>query len=245
MSSRPRDDDDEDRWLLARERGEPGPAIADATAAKYTRLHSLIEDRPAVPAGFRPRSGWQQAVLDAIDRGEAEPTPAHSGTLPAQSIDIASRQRTGNKRRIVTVACGLAVAASVTLALKMMRAEPSAELSVIALATAQTTRGEPHELVAGGKAAVRGAIDGPGELRVYDADDVELARCSVTGPDCTVERSGKRTELRLEVALRVAGPLHLVLFSAPIPGPSGGRAGDLEAANRAGILVKPLEKVVR
>lgn len=237
MSSRAHDDDD-DRWLLARERGEPGPPIPAATAAKYARLQSLIEDLPAMPAGARPRPGWQQSVLDAIDRGEAGLTPQ------VQPIDSARRKRIGNKQRVAIVASSLAVAASVAIALKMVPPVPTAELGVTALATGPT-RGGADGLIAGGKAVVRGAIDGPGELRVYDADDVELARCTVTGPDCTVVRSGKRTELRLEVPLRIAGPVHLVLLSAPLPGPSGGRAHDLEAANRAGITVKPLETIVR
>jgi hypothetical protein len=100
-------------------------------------------------------------------------------------------------------------------------------------------------LVAGERAVVRGVIDGPGELRVYGDDDVELARCTVTGPDCTVDHSGERTEVRLELLLPLAGALHIVLLSTPLAGASGGRASDLAAAYRAGITTKSLDKRVR
>src|SRR5690348_8616913 len=62
-----RPDDDDHAWLLARERGQPGPAIDDARARRYGQLGSQIADLPALPAGAVSREGWEQAVLAAID----------------------------------------------------------------------------------------------------------------------------------------------------------------------------------
>jgi hypothetical protein len=121
----------------------------------------------------------------------------------------------------------------------------TAELTIQAVKTGEQMLAGPDELWAGGKAVARGTIEGPGELRAYDAEDRELARCTATGPGCTVDRTGRRTELRLELSLRVPGRLHIVLFSAPLPGPSAGRAHDLEAADHAGITARSLDKTVR
>jgi hypothetical protein len=231
-------EDDEDRWLQARERGEQGPVIAEATAATYAELHALMQDLPAVPVGAQLSPGWQDAVLDAIGRG-AVPAPVE----PVASIADAQAKRS-RRKRVAIVFSGLALAAGVAVVLTVPRA-PTSDLTVAGLSTDGTTRGS-GQLRAGDKAVVHGVIEGRGELRVYDAEDVELARCTVTGAGCTVDRSGERTDLRLELPLNVIGPLRVVLLSAPLSGASGGRARDLEAARRAGIMVvKDLNAVVR
>jgi hypothetical protein len=84
---------------------------------------------------------------------------------------------------------------------------------------------------------VRGVVEGPGELRVYDDTGVEQARCTVPAADCSVDRSGTRTTLRLTMRPRVPGALHAVLFAAPLDGPSQGLDADVEAAGRAGITL--------
>ena len=50
MHDRGPDDDEDHAWLLARERGEPGPTIADARAGRYSQIGTLIADLPAMPA---------------------------------------------------------------------------------------------------------------------------------------------------------------------------------------------------
>jgi hypothetical protein len=92
---------------------------------------------------------------------------------------------------------------------------------------------------------VRGVIDGPGELRVYDETGVEQAHCTVSAADCSVEPSGTRTKLRLTMLLRVPGTLSAVLFAAPLGGPSRGLDADVEAARRAGIALIPKDILVR
>jgi hypothetical protein len=239
-----RDEDDEDRWLQARERGEPGPPIPDATAAKYAELQSLLEDLPVVPAGASLRPGWQRSVLDALDRGDVESAPTASS--PVRPVDIAERKRI-NKRRAAIAASCLAIAASSIIIVKLQQPKATAgpELAINAITAGEPAHLGQDELIAGARAVVRGAIDGVGELRVYGADDLELARCTSTGPNCTVDRTGDRTELRAEIRLPAPGPLHVVLLSAPLPGRSGGRAADLASADGAGIRYKSIDKMVR
>ena len=186
MSSGARnDEDDEDRWLVSRERGEPGPAVPETTAAGYAELQSLLEDLPAVPAGARLRRDWHQSVLDAIDRGDAEAGPA--STPPEdRPIDTARPRQTGSQRRIAIVASGLALAAGVAIVLRMRPSAP--ELTISAVATRGATRSE-HELSSGDKAVVRGVIDGPGELRVLHA-------CSSGEPREPVPESSRAVALR-------------------------------------------------
>lgn len=249
MSSGARDDDnpdDEDRWLQARERGDSGPPIPEATAARYAQLRSLLEDLPAVPAGASLRPGWHQSVLDAIDRGDAEFAPADA-TSQVQPIEVAHRKRIFTRRRVAIACACLAVAAGIVIVLKYVPSTPAAEpeLAIRALAAGEPAYLGQDELIAGGRAVVRGAIHGPGELRVYGPDDLEHARCTSTGLRCTIDRTGARTELRMELELPVPGRLHVVLLSAPLPGPSDGRARDLAAADRAGITFKSIDKMVR
>jgi hypothetical protein len=246
MNSGSREGDDEDRWLRARERGEPGPPIPGVTAATYAELRSLLEDLPVVPAGATLRPGWQQSVLDAIDRGDVESAPA-AASSPVRPIDSAPRSI--NKRRIAIVVSCLAVAAGIVIIVNVKvwpsRSAMEPKLAISTLAVGEPAHLGQDDLIAGATAVVRGVIHGPGELRVYGPDDGELARCTSTGPNCTVERIGDQTELRAEIILTVPGPLHVVLLSAPLPGPSGGRAHDLAVADRAEINYKSIDKLVR
>jgi len=90
---------------------------------------------------------------------------------------------------------------------------------------------------------VKAELDGDGELRVYDDDGVEQARCTVAAPRCTVDRAGTHTRLRLAMPLHLIATLHVVLFYPPLLGPSHGRGSDVEAASHAGIAVKDYDPV--
>ena len=244
MSERERDDNEEVAWLLARERGQPGPAVSDATAARYARLQSLITDLPAMPAGVSPRAGWQQDVLASIDVAEAEPE-APSNLAPVPSIDSAAPERRSTRqRRWAAATASFAIAAAVAILLAVYldrggRGGPAAE-SLVAFEVQPANRSHRSaDPSAGDTLIVRGVVEGLGELRVYDAAGAELARCIGPAPDCTVDRSGTRTTLRLTMVLRLSGALHAVLFAAPLGGPSGGLDADVEAAGRAGIAVTP------
>ncbi|HET7501464.1 MAG TPA: hypothetical protein VFK02_10690 [Kofleriaceae bacterium] len=254
MSSETDEHGEEDRWLETRERGEPLPPIPEAIAASHGRLWSLMKELPAVPADARPRPGWQDAVLQAIDRGDAELPSSERGDaeLPpsdpepqVRPIDSApSKKKMISKRSAVIVAGFLALAAGVLFWVMSHKHTELAVALTIQAVPGETTLADRDDLRAGGTALVHGQIDGPGELRVYDSDDVERVRCSESGPGCKVDRDGRWTQLFLEVKLPLPGPVHVVLLSAPLPGPSGGRAADLAAADRAGITWKPLDKSV-
>jgi hypothetical protein len=245
MSEGDREDDEEAAWLVARERGQPGRTVSDATAARYRQLQALITDLPVTPDGVRPRADWQQDVLAAIDADEAEPDAPRS-PAPAGSSDGATPTRMNARpRRWVVATAIVAMAASAAILLAVYRdsgrrAREPVTGPVLAFDVEPANR--PHrssDPSVGDTLIVRGGVEGPGELRVYDAAGVEQARCRVPAPDCTVERSGQRTTLRLTVPLRVPGALRALLFAAPLGGASGGIDADVEAAMRAGISVTP------
>jgi hypothetical protein len=64
------ENDKEIAWLLACERGQPGPEVSDATAARYAQLKLLIATLPTTPADVAAGGGWQRRVLDAIEAKE-------------------------------------------------------------------------------------------------------------------------------------------------------------------------------
>src|SRR5437762_10951452 len=82
------DDEDDQAWLLARERGEPRPAISEVRARHYAQLSKLIAELPALPAGTVRREGWDQAVLSTIDAEIGRPAD-QNGASPAAVTDEA------------------------------------------------------------------------------------------------------------------------------------------------------------
>jgi hypothetical protein len=244
VSEDEREDSDDVAWLLARERGEPGPIVSAATSARYERLQALIKDLPAMPAGVPPRAGWQRDVLAAIDAGEAE-AEAPSEPAAVRAIDPPPKRTSSSRRRWAAAMAIFAVAAVVVIVLAVSRdrgpgvggAAPTLAFEVQPVARAH--RGT--DASAGDTAIARGVVDGPGELRVYDAAGIEQARCAAPAPDCTVDRSGTRTTLRLTMPLQVPGTLRAILLPAPLGGPSNGMDADIGAAVRAGMAVTSRE----
>jgi hypothetical protein len=235
--------DDEDDWLLARERGQPGPAVSEETVRRYAQLQSLIKDLPAMPAGVTSRVGWEQDVLAAIDKAEAEPgAPRNSTSLPPPTP--AAPQRMSRSRRWAAAAVSIGIAAVVVILLALHRDRGGATVPTLAFEVqpgSRLHRGADPSV--GDKLIVRGVIEGPGELRIYDAAGVEQARCTGPSPGCTVDRADQRTALQLTMLLRAPGALRAVLFAAPLGAASRGLDGDLEAARRAGIAMATLEPV--
>jgi hypothetical protein len=249
VSEHEREDNDDAAWLLARERGQPGPTVSAATTARYARLQSLITDLPAMPAGVSPRAGWQRDVLAAIDATEAEPEHPRN-PAPVRPIDSAPPERMRTRpRRWAAATAIFAAAAVVAILLAMYRdrsGAPDGRLAepTVAFEVAPADRAHrSSDPSVGDTLIVRGGVEGPGELRVYDAAGVEQARCTVPAPDCSVDHSGKRTTLRLTMPLRVPGALRVILLTVPLGGPSGGLDADVKAAVRAGIAVTPRELV--
>lgn len=110
MTDRRPGDDEDHAWLLARERGEPGPAISDARARRYAQLGRLIADLPVLPPAAVEQRGWEQAVLAAID-ADAGPS-AGQGETPSIAATAAASAR---RRTATATAAMLLVAAGVAV----------------------------------------------------------------------------------------------------------------------------------
>lgn len=235
MSEGRREDDDV-AWLLARANGQARPRISDTSASRYEKLEGLLGDLPPTPAGATPTEGWQDRVLAAIDAEEAG--------------------RAASRRRWIAwlIPLGVATAGAAAIGGSLwLRAEPPRAIAIapvldvhIEAAGARLPAVSPA--MVGDAMVVRGAVDGVGELRVYDDAGVELVRCAATGgasaADCRVTHPDARTRLELTMTLRVRGSFHAVLFAPPLPGPSAGRDRDLEAARRASVDVVPAAPVI-
>ena len=249
------DEDDEYVWLLARERGQPGPTVPDGTEERYAQLQSLITDLPAIPAtpgGVSSRVGWEQDVFAAIDAAEAEPEAPRNLSpspvavpVPVPPTDPAGPKRMSSRsRRWSAVIASVAIAAGVAIALAVYRYRGAPAVPTLAFEVELARR--PHrtpDTSVGDTLIVRGVVKGQGELRVYGAAGVEDARCTGPAPGCAVDRSGERTELQLTMLLHVPGAVRAVLFAAPLGEASRGLDADLEAARHAGIAIATLEPV--
>jgi hypothetical protein len=125
MPDRDPDDERDHAWLLARERGEPGPTISETRAGHYAQLGTLIADLPAVPAGTVQRRDWEQGVLAVIDAEVGRPaegsgtpaTPVSDRPLPQKPT--ATKQ---NRRRAVTAAV-FAMVAGVAIVVFLQRGQ--------------------------------------------------------------------------------------------------------------------------
>jgi hypothetical protein len=116
-SERGADDERDHAWLLARERGEPGPTISEIRAGHYAQLETLIADLSAVPAGAVQRRNWEQDVLAVIDAEVGR--PADRSAAPAAAVAPPPRRPTATnsrRRRTVTaVAAAFAMVAGVAI----------------------------------------------------------------------------------------------------------------------------------
>lgn len=119
------DDEREHAWLLARERGEPGPAISEARAGDYAQLGTRIADLPAVPAGTARRHDWERGVLAVIDAevgqtaadGGAPATPASARPRPQTPMAMQRSRR----RTVAAMAAVFAMVAGVAIVVVLPR----------------------------------------------------------------------------------------------------------------------------
>jgi hypothetical protein len=226
---------DDIAWLLARANGQPGPSISETSAARYEKLEVLLSDLPATPAGATPREGWQDRVLAAIDEQEA----GRAASAPGGASVLALRRRTHWLVPVgmLTVAC--AAVTGVALWLRGGAPGPIATAPIldVYVEAAGANLGAKAPAMVGDAMVVRGVVDGAGELRVYDDEGLELARCVAAAQECSVTRSGKRTTLQLTMTLRARGAFHPLLFAPPLAGPSAGLDVDLRAAGAASLDV--------
>lgn len=119
---RTHDNEDDQEWLLARERGEPGPTVSDARARHYMQLRTLIKELPALPGGTVRRPDWEQDVLAAID-GELGAPGHRSEPPPAARIDrpLPQRQAAMRTHRRRAAAAAFAMLAGVVLVVVLQR----------------------------------------------------------------------------------------------------------------------------
>jgi hypothetical protein len=240
VSDDDREDSDESAWLLARERGQAGPTVSAATTARYARLQALITDLPAMPGGVPPRAGWQRDVLAAIDAAEAEPE-APSKPAPVRTNDgEPAKPSSPRRRRWATAMVIFAAAAIVAIVFAVFRDRGPGAPSIAFEVEPSERAHLSTDASVGDTLIVRAVVEGPGELRIYDAAGMEQAHCPEPAADCTVDTSGTHTTLRLRLRLRLPGTLRTILFPAPLGGPSGGMDADIRAAMRAGMAVTTL-----
>lgn len=114
MPERRPGDDSDHAWLLARERGEPGPTIPDARAGRYAQLGALLADLPAMPAGVTQRDGWEQGVLALID-ADAGQLADPSRTPPATDKPLPAEPTARRRRWRAATAAVFVMAASVAI----------------------------------------------------------------------------------------------------------------------------------
>jgi len=231
------DPDEQDyRWLIARERGEPISHVPAAARAPYEQLGALLG------IGEAPSAGFRQRVLDAIDAADAAERAANPVPEPAVVAPVGPlRPKQPARRR--WIAAGLAAMAAGVLVYFAIPRGPQAT-HAIALATevrrdptvrrADPERGDQASI--GDTLVVRAEATGPAEVRVYGGSGERLiASCSDQG-GCAIERDGERRRFVLEVPLAAPGMVHAVVFvGASLPASAGALAPDLEAAASARI----------
>lgn len=223
------------RWLLARSRGEPEPEIPAERAEQYRQLEALFVELPRLPARPVARPGWKERAREALQattsaRQDEAPAPVAANQPSGTVRDMRSRRRLR-----WSAAFGVALtAAAVLIIIRAVRPGelPHASLAITVEAGQDNRGGEP---AVGDAVVVRAR--GVGELRIYDGNGVEQARCGNAGPPCKIERRQEVDTLVLTMSVNKPGILRVVRFSAPLTGASSGMDGDVAAAVRAGIDV--------
>jgi hypothetical protein len=227
-----RREDDDVAWLLARANRQAGPSISETSASRYQKLEGLLGDLPPTAAGATPTEGWQDRVLAAIDAEEA-------GRAASRRRWIAWLIPLG-----VATAGAAAVGGSLWLRAEPLRAIAMAPVIEVGIRAAGASLPGTTVAMVGDTMVVHGAVDGEGELRIYDEGGAELVRCPAPAADCRVTREGARTKLELTTTLRARGAFRTLLFAPPLPGPSAGFERDLEAARAEEVEIVPAEPVI-
>lgn len=212
---------------------EPAPAAAGAEPEAIAPAREPATPEPESIAPARePAAAAPEPIAPAREPAAPEPEPI------APAFPGAAHTAPRHRARRRMVAAAVAAAAAALVVVTVYRGRQDRELGSLAIELMPGPR--PHrgaDPSAGDTLVIRGAVDGPGDLRVYDDAGIEQARCVSPAPDCAIERDGSRTTLRLTVLPTAPGELQAVLFAAPLAGPSRGRDGDVGAATRAGIAI--------
>jgi len=252
--SDPGADDQDYKWLVARERGENIGDVPPAERAPYDQLGELLG------RGVAPSAGFRQRVLDAIDAAEAagagsearprlEPPPARAAEpelapvlqLRPKEEPRERQQKQQTSRRWLAVGGALAAAAAIVVFAMRPGRQTGPELAVAGTiergATAMRAERTSEEAILGDTLAVRAEASGPAEVRVYGGTGGQLlARCDDHGGQdgCQIEHDGERRRFSLSVPLNAPGKVRTVIFGgASVPPSQGSLDQDLEAAGRA------------
>lgn len=235
------DDEDELKELLAHERGEPPAGTSSPALEQYRRLGAMITDLPAMPAGSASTSDWHQRTLAGMQ------TAMQSSASPAKetaAAPAALRARTGSRRSIAFGGVGLVATAIIVIVAIRPPGDPSPATPRLEIAIQRSSETRlATDTAVGDTLIARGELATAGELRVYDELGVEIARCSSASPGCAVTSGSDRSTLTLTLQLRFPAELRVVMFSAPLAGPSQGLALDVAAADRANITVTTKEPI--
>jgi hypothetical protein len=232
------DDDDED-WLLARERGDDVSHVDPRTRARYEQLEQLLGALPERP----PPAGWRQRALDALDA----PSPrSSSDALESPPAPAAGRRKpiVHGWRAWLLAGGGAAVGILVLQLIIHVRMTPPPAEPVV---TTETRRGESRhrggDVAVGDTLVIHAQSDQPIELRVYGEGGEPLARCT-DAAGCTVERNGAQRRYTLEVPMRSPGDVSAVMFSGgAIPAAGKDLEADLEAAHAAPVDARQVASV--
>jgi hypothetical protein len=226
-------------WLLARERGEPGPEMSEERAERYAQLEALVADLPTMPAMVVPLPGWRQRAVAAINAA-AQNDPGGSPTVATIEAAVSPARARTKRPRWVTPAAAAAMAAvlAIVVITRGWPREPDRpRLPLVAITVEAGGSNRSAQPNVGDTLVVRTLAPGGGELRVYDEAGTEQARCGEPGPGCRTEQSRDGITLVLTMPVRKPDSFRVVLLSSSLAGPSAGLDADVAAAVRAGITV--------
>jgi hypothetical protein len=230
-------------WFLAREQGQPGPAIPESRALRYAQLEALFGELPSTPTA--PPPGWHERMLAALDAATVTIPASDAPAVESAAIPVPRKRFRGWVISLAAIAAALVIAILVHGWGGDPRTGPGPSYPVIAMTVepAALHRGEPG---VGDTLVVHASLAGNPELRLYDADGNTQASCMAPGPGCRVEHAGDVTTLILSTPIRRLGMFRAFLFSAPLGAASAGLESDVAIANRSGIAVTASEpKTIR
>jgi hypothetical protein len=216
--------DDDQLWLLARERSERSGLLLDPVrVAQYERLDALLAALPALD----PPVGWEARVLAKLPRDAFAPW---------------------KQRWAPALAAGLVamVGAGAYFASRAGREPtdlPSARSPLSMMVTPGGVANRGGTPAVGDTLEVKFELSEPGELRVYRADGPLVARCP-GGAGCGEATVDGRRVLTAKVPVAEVGTYRAVAFTGTVPPPTGqGLNADLIAADRAGAALVSVPQV--
>lgn len=208
-------------WLLARDSDPSTPAPSQELARDHAELEDLLGN---LPAGASDES-WHDEVLK-LATSSAAPSSAAPSPPP--------RRRRAYRWAI---AGALVAAAAVAAVVLIPRPRPRAVELEVAIRHVDPARGDSTEAVVGDHVVIRARPRGTGDLRVYRADGVLVARCP-DGPGCITAHGEHAIDVRLDAPVQY----HVILvdgLTGDLPGQTMDAYLDAARAANARIVTYP------